>query len=82
MEKSLIESAIKYATSNKEALSNSTNAGCYYCLRIYPASEVAEFLEVEDTAICPYCDIDSVLPDNTPIELNKANLEELQEYWF
>ena len=77
-----IQAAIKFATGNREALAKSDRAGCYYCLTIYPANEVVQFLPLEDTALCPHCGIDSVLADQSPYELNAATLEELHEFWF
>ncbi len=82
MTKDQIKSAIRFATGNREALVQSAKAGCYYCLAIYAASEVVRFLPSEDTALCPYCGIDSVLADQSPYELNAVTLEELHEYWF
>ena len=74
--------AIEYATANEENLKNSSKAGCYYCKKIYDASEVLEFLEGERTALCPKCGIDSVIPSNSPIELTSSNLNKLNKHWF
>ncbi len=82
MNQKSIEQAIKYATSNERALSNSDMAGCYYCKNIYPSNEVTDFLETERTALCPRCGIDSVIPSNSPIKLSPKNLSELNKYWF
>jgi hypothetical protein len=82
MEKEKIKAAIKFATTNKKALEISEKAGCYYCLKIYPANEVTDFLEVEDTALCPHCGIDSVLPGKSPYELTSETLKELNKFWF
>jgi NAD-dependent SIR2 family protein deacetylase len=77
-----IKNAIKYATSNEQDLRNSDQAGCYYCKKIYLASDVTEFIEDERTALCPKCGIDSVLPSNSSIKLTPKNLAELNKYWF
>jgi hypothetical protein len=82
MTRDKLRAAIKFATSNEQALKESAYAGCYYCLRIYPSSEVTQFLEVERTALCPKCGIDSVLPSNSPYELTVDTLKELNKFWF
>ncbi len=82
MTKDQLRAAIRFATGNRQALVKSDQAGCYYCLTIYAASEVVRFLPSEDTALCPYCGIDSVLADQSPYELNAQTLKELHEYWF
>lgn len=77
-----IDQAIKYATNNKQPLSEGGLAGCYYCLNIYPANEVVDFIEQEKTALCPKCGIDSVLPETSGYPLNKIVLQELRNFWF
>ncbi|WPP52417.1 hypothetical protein [Catalinimonas niigatensis] len=81
MNKKELELAINFATSNQQDLMKSDKAGCYYCRKIYPASEVKEFLEEEATALCPKCGIDSVLPDYV-YDLSINNLRELHQFWF
>lgn len=34
---------------------------CFYCLRIMKAEDIKEFTKCDDTAVCPFCDIDSVV---------------------
>ena len=82
MTKELVEQAITFATSNRRALEHSDQAGCYYCKKIYNAALVTDFLENEETALCPKCGIDSVIPSNSPIELTPQNLVDLNRYWF
>lgn len=35
--------------------------GCYYCLSFFPPKEIADWTDCGGTAICPNCDVDSVL---------------------
>ena len=53
--------------------------GCFYCLAIFPASEITKWIDMTETAICPRCGVDSVLPGGrgTP-----EVLREMHEYWF
>jgi hypothetical protein len=39
------------------------NAGCFYCLKRYPVSQITEYTDGGRTAICPHCSIDSVVGD-------------------
>lgn len=79
-----IEEASKYSINNKESLLKSTNAGCYYCLKIFKPSEVTEYWETEheNTGVCPHCGIDSVIGDDSGFEINLETLEKLKKYWF
>ena len=77
-----LRQALHFATSNEKALKNAPKAGCYYCMSIFDASEVTEFLQQERTALCPKCGIDSVLPSTAPYELTQECLKELNAFWF
>lgn len=64
--KEVWENVSDAAIHNKESLRASKLAGCYYCLSIYPVSDIQEFVDPEeDTALCPMCGIDDVVGDAT-----------------
>lgn len=71
----------QFCTENKKSILQSENCGCFYCLNIFPAIKVKNFLETEDTALCPICDIDSVLADKD-ISFDKELLEAMYDHWF
>lgn len=68
--------------------------GCYYCKRTSLVSEVKEWIDRGNTALCPKCGIDSVLPDmgmsldlgNGKMEAfrttDSAILEAMCKHWF
>ena len=62
----VIIDAHEHCTNNRKELESSHKCGCFYCGRVFPASEVEE-TTIEfghpDTVLCPYCGIDSVLAD-------------------
>ena len=53
---------------NRELLNTATSCGCYYCGKIYTPTEIKEWTDNNQTAICPYCGIDAVL-DNPTLDL-------------
>lgn len=79
-----IDEAIKYATSNEKEIQKSKIAGCYFCLRVYPASEITDedYLVEERTAMCPHCQVNAVLPDTSGFELSTETLEKIHNYYF
>ena len=85
-----IEDAIEFATNNEKEIRRSKSVGCYYCMRVYPASDVSpgdfipafDFRADERTARCPHCGVDSVIPETAGYELNAEMLRKLHEYWF
>ncbi|MCQ2106028.1 MAG: cytoplasmic protein [Fibrobacter sp.] len=72
----------KLSFRNRGVLSSATQCGCFYCKRSFTPSEITEWTDDgEDTALCPYCSIDSVIPDldNT---LNVELLEAMNRKYF
>jgi len=71
-----------------EALKKDKVCGCFYCLRIFSPSEI-EYWLIDDngsdrygTAICPYCDIDSVIGESSGFPITKEFLEGMHKKWF
>ena len=65
--------------NHKERVLASIKAGCFYCLAMYPPAEIVEWTG-DDCALCPYCGIDSVLPESE--HLSPEFLSEMRKYWF
>ena len=76
-----IKVAHQFCTNNQKAISKSKNCGCFYCMKIFPASEVEDFLAKENTALCPKCNIDSVICDKD-VDFDEQFLQKMNEYWF
>ena len=59
--------------------------GCFYCLKIFPPSEVTEWMEEGgdgETALCPRCGIDSVIGDVSGFSVDQSLLVEMNALWF
>lgn len=80
----LMKKAHGCCTANENALDDSDSCGCFYCLTIYEPSEIKEWIEDKNgnTAICPHCGVDAVLPSSNEYPLNKVFLQKMQQYWF
>ncbi len=76
-----IKSAAKIAFNNRKSLQASSQCGCYYCLTIFTPDKITEWTDEKQTAICPFCHVDSVIPDDIQ-ELTKTILQETHNYWF
>lgn len=71
-----------FCRRNKDLLNQSDLAGCFYCRKIFVAKEVKKFVDVNgQTALCPYCGVDSVIP-GICIALTCDLLEEMSKFWF
>jgi hypothetical protein len=77
-----IFTAAMIAMRNKKQVETSHNVGCYYCLQIFPATDVQEYTDNGNTAICPHCHVDSIIPEKAVQTLTESTLKEMHDYWF
>ena len=74
--------AHKFCTGNKKLLKSDKVCGCFYCLKIFSPKEIKMWLAQEDTALCPYCCVDSVIGESSGFPITKKFLKKMNEYWF
>jgi hypothetical protein len=75
--------AHQHSDHHREALLQSHLCGCFYCLKIFPPSDITEWLgDTGDCAFCPSCGIDSVIGDHAGYPITKEFLHAMREYWF
>lgn len=55
---------------------------CFYCGQSFRPDEIAEWIDNDQTAICPKCGIDSVIGSAAGFPLTKEFLDEMNKYWF
>jgi len=77
-----IKLAAKAAIRHKDLLDQSPRCGCYYCKKVYETKEIKEWTDKGQTAICPHCGIDAVLPEAAGYELTEASLDTINKFWF
>ena len=70
-----VRKAPMYAMKNKENLTS--RCGCYHCMELFGLQEIVQWTDAEQTAICPQCGVDAVLPIADAELLQKVN-----DYWF
>jgi len=82
----LIKAHIHSGMHRTEIL-KSEDCSCFYCLEIYSAEKIEEWVDEENeigqTAICPFCGIDSVLGSASNLPITDINfLKQMQTYFF
>ena len=89
LHQSSLESIHRFCHSNTELLPRSTSAGCFCCGATFAPADIKDWVHEElpgmppgDTAKCPKCGVDSVLPSAAPIMLSPRMLAAMQSYWF
>ena len=77
-----VREAPLYAMKNKKHIDRGEMCGCYYCLKVFNKSEIKEWTDNHQTALCPFCSVDSVLPETYGVPLDEQNLQMLYDHWF
>jgi hypothetical protein len=83
MEEEELKVAHKACMRNRDDLEISGICGCFYCLAIFRPSLVKSWVDDEQTALCPYCSIDSVLPSSKHAKwVTDEFLAAMNKRWF
>jgi hypothetical protein len=74
-------------SNHRAAVLSADLVGCFYCLAIYPPTEILDWVDGDDddldngkTALCGKCGIDSVIPIREGID--RAFLQAMHDHWF
>lgn len=74
--------AHNYSFKNRKQLEKDKKCGCFYCCKIFNPKDIEEWCDDEDTAICPYCGIDSVIGESSGYPIDEKFLSDMKKHWF
>jgi hypothetical protein len=77
-----IKNAPSMTMRNRNAVEESEVCGCYYCLSVFSKHDIVDWTDNSQTAICPKCNVDSVLAQSHGISLEQDVLQKIHDYWF
>ncbi len=77
-----IKEAHKHSSRHRSELSNSKVCGCFYCTDIFDCKNIQEWVDDDDTALCPTCGIDSVIGSASGYPINEEFLQAMKQFWF
>ncbi len=84
--KAQVRAALKHAANNEDEVKASDQCGCFHCLEIFDASEIEDWVETEgahsQSAVCPHCDVESVIGDAAGYPLTEEFLTALRDVQF
>ena len=65
----------------------SEKCGCFYCLAIFTSDKITKWIDedkegIGKTALCPECEIDSVIGDRDVKDITPEFLQKMHAYWF
>lgn len=67
---------------NRTIIDKSDLCGCFYCLKYFTGSDIREWCDGGDTAICIYCGVDSVIGSASGYSLSSESLTNMNKRWF
>ncbi|QWG87394.1 cytoplasmic protein [Bacillus mycoides] len=76
------EEAHRFCSRNRNSLEKDIICGCFYCLKIFNPEEITEWWDDDDTAVYPYCGIDSIIGENSGFKITEMFLNEMHKRWF
>ena len=62
------EAIAKLSMLNRDRVRAAASCGCFHCQSIFASNEIRQWIDNGQTALCPRCGIDSVLPGVTDRE--------------
>lgn len=85
-----LKTAHKHCVNNRNEIMASDVCGCFYCLKTFTPSEIDSWLKENiaeketdpHTALCPYCNIDSVIGSKSGYPIDEIFLSEMNKLWF
>ena len=82
MTDSLMNDIYRHTLNNRMEISKSSRCGCISCRTIFAATEVVDYIDAGQTALCPECGIDAVIGDATGVELTAELLATMNKKYF
>jgi wobble nucleotide-excising tRNase len=82
-----IRDAHKHSSGHRVEVQSSATCGCFSCCRRFEPSSINEWVDQDEkgtgqTALCPFCGIDSVIGDKSGFPITNKFLAEMNRYWF
>lgn len=71
-----------YCTYHRKKLVQDKLCGCFDCLTIFNPIEIKEWCDKDQTAICPYCGIDSIIGKSSGYPITIKFMKRMQKIWF
>lgn len=75
-------SAHQFSINHRTQIEASDRCGCFYCLAVFSPAEITEWVDQDNTALCPTCGIDSVIGSAFGLSITPEFLSTMHAHWF
>jgi len=80
--KALMEKLHTYSTHNRDLINLSQKCYCFSCKAVVNREDVNYFVDDGQTAKCPKCGKEAILPDSIEENIDESVISDMNEYWF
>jgi hypothetical protein len=77
-----VREAHVHCSKHRAEILTSESCACFYCLKTFGASQIEDWVDDGQTALCPKCGIDSMIGSAAGFALTPEFLEEMHKHWF
>ncbi len=78
----IVREAHSFSSKHRDIVEQSGACACFHCFEAFSPSEIQDWIDDGQTALCPKCGVDSVLPSAAGYPLDYDFLMEIHEHWF
>ncbi len=71
--------AHKWAVRNRSDLNKSDLCGCFHCLEVFPPSQIHNWIDDGETALCPKCSVASVIGSISAYPIERTFLSKMRD---
>lgn len=77
-----LKTAYRHSAFNRVEVLKSAECACFRCLSRFEPTEIRQWIDTGQTAVCPRCDMDAVIGSESGYELAAELLAAMQARWF
>jgi hypothetical protein len=74
--------AHEHCSLHRAELEASAICGCFYCGETFLPTAIGEWIDDNQTALCPKCTIDSVIGSASGFPIKPEFLTRMHDHWF
>ena len=71
-----------YCSHNRNNIMLADKCYCFHCKMAMDHEEIVDYIDNGQTALCPKCGIDAIIPDSIDESLDDEIIAQMHEYWF
>ncbi|WP_223757187.1 hypothetical protein [Myxococcus sp. RHSTA-1-4] len=69
------------SNQHRDEVLASALCGCFNCLATFSPERIREWVDEDETALCPECGLDTVLGSGSGFPITPEFLRKMQAYW-